>query len=206
MPLKEVFLDLSSRHSENSERINQFWDKLERVYSGNTRYYHTLDHLSSMYNWLAEVSDVYVNTDAVLFALFYHDFVYNTWRSDNEEQSAKKAVEYLALLEAGQELATRVSELILATKKHEVTGDNEIDTFTDIDLSILGAEPSVYEAYTRDIRREYALIPEIIYKAGRKKVLNHFLTKDPIYKTSYFKAKFEVNARENISRELGLLS
>jgi predicted metal-dependent HD superfamily phosphohydrolase len=44
-----------------------------------------------------------------------------------------------------------------------------------------------------------------MYNKGRKQVLKHFLDRDSLYFTEYFKEKFETQARKNIKRELELL-
>lgn len=60
----------------------------------------------------------------------------------------------------------------------------------DIDLSVLGGrEHAQYEVYERQIRREYAHVPWVDYRAGRAKVLNHFLQQaraGELYNTSFF--------------------
>ncbi len=41
-----------------------------------------------------------------------------------------------------------------------------------------------------------------MYNPGRKKVLTHFLAFEEIYKTEFFKEKYEQKVRENIIREI----
>jgi len=78
--------------------------------------------------------------------------------------------------------------------------------FTDADLSILGAEWPIYHNYTDQIRQEYAIYPDFMYKPGRKKVLLHFLKMERIFKTDYFYITFEAQAIKNIKQELELYS
>ena len=72
----------------------------------------------------------------------------------------------------------------------------------DFDLAILGQSEYIYKNYTQLIREEYKLIPKIIYKTGRKKVLQHFIDKPFIYATDQFKALFETQAKKNLITEL----
>lgn len=75
----------------------------------------------------------------------------------------------------------------------------------DADLSILGKSSQVYLEYTKQIRKEYSIYPHFLYKPGRKKALEHFLALESIFKTEYFKKKYEIRARENIEFELSIL-
>jgi len=60
----------------------------------------------------------------------------------------------------------------------------------------------MYENYTHQLRKEYAVYPDLLYNEGRKKVLMHFLEMNRIFKTDEFYNQFEKQARENLKREL----
>ena len=49
------------------------------------------------------------------------------------------------------------------------------------------------------------MYPDMMYKPGRKKLLEHFLAMPHIFKTAFFRERLEVQARENLMRELELL-
>jgi predicted metal-dependent HD superfamily phosphohydrolase len=140
--------------------------------------------------------------DAALFALYYHDIVYRILRGDNEERSAKLASHRLKVLGLEGNRIDRCKNHILATKSHALSHDTDTNLFTDADLSILGQDWLTYESYTQAIRREYAIYPNVIYKPGRKKVIEHFLRMENIFKTETFSAKYEQQARLNLTREL----
>jgi predicted metal-dependent HD superfamily phosphohydrolase len=91
---------------------------------------------------------------------------------------------------------------ILATKAHVMSANHDSNLFTDADLSILGAPADEYMQYTGQIRKEYRYYPDLVYKPGRKKVLRHFLEMERIFKTDYFFAQYEKQARANIETEL----
>ena len=57
----------------------------------------------------------------------------------------------------------------------------------------------------KNIRKEYAIYPDMLYNPGRKKVLQHFLTMDTIYKTAVYRDRYEQKAKENLQRELELI-
>jgi len=140
--------------------------------------------------------------DMVLFALFYHDIIYKATRKDNEEKSAALAARRLQSISVPATTIKSCTTTIEATKNHAPGPDADTDYFTDADLAVLGQEWPVYADYCKRIRKEYAIYPDLVYKPGRKKVLQHFLKMERIYKTDYFFANFENQARQNIQREL----
>lgn len=95
--------------------------------------------------------------------------------------------------------------MILATKNHELSADNDTNYLLDADLAILGQTLDDYQKYTEQIREEYSIYPDFMYNSGRKKVLNYFLDMDEIYKTPYFKKNYEQKARVNIKNDLSEL-
>jgi len=193
---------LAHRYSNNRMLTEQLWQEIETNYSGKKRYYHNLSHLDNLLSQINEHKELIIEIDAVLFAVFYHDAVYDTLRQDNEEKSAELAGRRMKALNVPVETSTATENLILATKAHSNTDNGDINLFTDADLSILGAQPTAYEQYCQQIRKEYAIYPDIMYKPGRRKVLKHFLQMDRIYKTTAFYGKYERQARENMSMEL----
>jgi predicted metal-dependent HD superfamily phosphohydrolase len=137
-----------------------------------------------------------------LFSLFYHDIIYNTTAKDNEEKSADTAAKVLKSIGYPEEKIIACQKQILATKSHIATGDNDTDLFTDADLSILGYPPEAYNIYTIQVRKEYAIYPDFLYNPGRHKVLEHFLNTKPLFKSAYFRQKYERQALDNILHEM----
>lgn len=116
--------------------------------------------------------------------------------------SASLALERLSSIAVPVAICDNCASQILATKRHNLSEQGDTNYFTDADLSILGANTADYKNYTIAIRKEYRLYPDFLYKAGRKKVLAHFLEMPMIYKTEYFKKRYEERARENLRTEL----
>lgn len=204
--LKKLFMELMRRYTYDITLADSFWVEIETNYSGKLRYYHSLQHLDHLLDQLREVKPLVKDWDVILFALFYHDLIYNPARRDNEEKSAQcaeKRLESLNFLRGGIDKCVR---MILATAGHADAGDNDINLFTDADLAILGCAPAQYIAYTKQVRKEYRIYPDVLYKPGRRKVLQHFLNMERIFKTSHFYNKFETLARENLNNELSTLN
>ena len=200
--LQKIFIELASKHSNDANLIQSFWQEIELAYTDKSRYYHNLSHLENMYNQLLEVKDLIDDFEVVLFSLFYHDVVYNSSKKDNEERSADLARARMQTLGVSEDRILKCVAQILETKGHSISEDNDTNFFTDADLSILGLDWNLYSEYAQNVRKEYSNYPTIIYKKGRRKVLKHFLGMERIFKTEYFFEKFEVLARENLKSEL----
>lgn len=203
--LKEIFLGLANRFSQDQLLIQKQWTEIEANYSHRKRHYHTLEHLENLLNVLGAVKDKISDWNTILFTLFYHDAVYNALKSDNEEKSAELAVDRMKLLNVPPSMIERCRQQILATKKHELNPDEDANYFTDADLSVLGQDWNTYSTYAQNVRKEYSMYPDLLYKPGRRKVLQHFLSMQKIFKTEYFSGKFEEAARQNLQEELHTL-
>jgi predicted metal-dependent HD superfamily phosphohydrolase len=204
--LKETFTELLLHYTNDNKLITELWEEIEKRYSGKSRHYHTLTHLENVLEQLTAIKAQIQNWATVLFTLFYHDIVYNTLKSDNEEESANLAEKRMKQLALPATMIENCKMQILATKTHIISPDSDTNYFTDADLSILGQDWETYTHYYKSIRREYSIYPDLVYNPGRKKVLTHFIQMDSIYKTAFFNDKCEVQAKQNIQKELALLT
>ena len=203
--LKDIFINLINNYSEQAiaERL---WSDIEKQYTSPKRHYHNLHHLENMYSQLEACRNQVQDWDTVLFSLFYHDIIYKATAKDNEEKSALAALKTLREINYPKEKMRLSGEQILATKTHSISPDNDTNIFTDADLSILGSNWDEYLEYTKQVRKEYAIYPDFMYNPGRKKVLQHFLSMENIFKTPYFIQKFEAQANKNLTAEIALIS
>lgn len=191
-------------HYANPSKADALWLEIETAYGHKKRFYHTLSHLDHFFNMLISVKNQFKNWDTVIIAIAYHDIVYSAVKSNNEEKSAQTAVERLSKINFPNDQIQFCETLILATKKHLPAGE-EVNLFTDADLSVLGAKREEYQIYSENVRKEYSVFPDLIYNPGRKKVLMHFLAMERIYKTEYFFNQLEDQARKNLEWELNAL-
>jgi len=164
--LKEIFIELSTKYTDNKSLINDLWSEVEQNYSHKKRHYHTLLHLENIIHQLNDVKEKIENWDTLLFAVFYHDIVYNTLNSDNEEQSAALAESRMKQINVPSQLIDTCKAQILATKKHLDNANSDTNYFIDADLSILGQDIENYKEYSKNIRLEFLYYPSIIYNAG----------------------------------------
>jgi len=198
--LKNKFRTLCLNYTKDEKLISKLWLEIFHEHSKVTRHYHTLTHLEHIYQEL-EALEV---TPLLAFAVFYHDIIYYASHNDNEEQSAFLAQKRLTVLNVPKELNKKVFQLIIETKTHQASSE-ENSLFLDADLTILGSATEAYEKYTQQVRKEYAIYDDPTYFRGRKQVLKMFLEKDRIYKSKHFHNKYEKQARVNILIEYNSL-
>jgi predicted metal-dependent HD superfamily phosphohydrolase len=198
------FLSVLAEMGVSSAVGLDLWSEVEQRYRESHRRYHTIEHLDSMLTLLKDVKHDIADFRSLVLALIYHDIIYKTLSSDNEERSAELARKRLASY-VDPAIIEKVCDAILSTKRHEEHADQDVNYFLDADLSILGSSEQRYSEYSRQIRKEYSVVPDLLYRPGRKKVLKHFLAMEKIFKTSYFRLKFEDAARRNLKQEQNLL-
>lgn len=199
---EQVFKTELRLYTDDPEKINRFWQEIEKNYSSKGRYYHTLTHLDNLLAELLPIRERISNWTTLIFSIAYHDIIYKSSTSNNEEMSARLAFERLSSIAVPAEICQNCASQIQATKKHDLSEQGDTNYFTDADLAILGANAVDYKNYTQAIRKEYRMYPNFLYKPGRKKVLAHFLEMPTIYKTEYFRERYEEVARENLRWEL----
>jgi predicted metal-dependent HD superfamily phosphohydrolase len=166
------------------------------------RHYHTLQHLAECLALFDELRALARHRGEVAIALWFHDAVYDVRRHDNEAESAAWARR--ALLEAGarDEVADRVDALVLATRHSERPATDDERLLVDIDLAILGAAPARFDEYERQIRAEYAWVPDEVFRAKRREILQAFDARRPIYATPALRERLEAAAHANLARSL----
>ena len=143
-------------------------------------------------------------------AIWFHDAIYDTQRDDNEQRSAELARECLSAIATKQQM-DHIVAMIRASAKHAVPSDldervaSDCALFLDMDLAILASSPHEFAAYEQAVRREYAWVPEAMWIAGRRRVLETFATRANIYSSQQFQLSHETTARRNLTQALSAL-
>jgi predicted metal-dependent HD superfamily phosphohydrolase len=181
------------------------FDDLLGHYSENSRAYHTTQHLEECFEQFALVPHLCRYSGEVQVALWFHDSIYDTRSSRNEERSAAWATSVLAAAGAPTEVQLRVSDLVLATRHDLAPVSADASVLVDIDLSILGALPSRFDEYEVQIRREYSWVSEPAFRQGRIEILRKFLARPFVYSTPLLRERLEARARSNLARALSRL-
>lgn len=185
--------------------------ELLTAYRDPRRHYHDIGHIEAMLAGLQDCRALLHDAEAVQLAIWFHDAVYDAAAPDNEERSADLARQVLAG-QLEQERLRQVVMLILATRKHELAGDRspreraDMAYFLDLDLQILGAEATRFDAYEAAVRREYAHVPDAAWRIGRAAVLRRFMARPRLYFTDLFAEKLEEGARDNLARSFAKLT
>lgn len=203
--IKDSFSACLKAMGHPDDVLFRLWDEIAQAYTQKKRHYHNLAHLEHLHACLLDVKDQVEDWDVLLMAIVYHDIIYQVSKQDNEERSAALGWERCRELGLSMERSERCRTHILATKGHAIATDSDTALFTDADLAILGADAVTYDQYRKAIREEYHIYPSLLYNPGRRKVLHHFLDMPRIYQTTWFQ-RYETSARENLRRELELIS
>lgn len=204
MNLKEIYSELLLNFCFSANEIQQNWLDLEKAYSKKSRHYHNLTHLKEMIKSFEMYHDKLENPNEILFSIFYHDFVYSASKKDNELKSAEYA---LSILPENVNLNKKlVFDAICATQQHQQNAIEDINWLIDFDLKILAKDWEDYKIYFEQIRKEYRIYPDFLYKPGRAKALKHFLENEFIFQTEEFRGLYEDQARQNIEKEISLLT
>lgn len=176
-------------------------------YNEPHRRYHTGTHLAVMLAAIDELSGAADDLDAVRYAAFFHDAIYDVARADNEERSADLGRDILESLGAAPELVDEVVRLVVLTRGHNPRpGDANGAVLCDADLVVLGGTPAEYAAYTTAIRAEYAHVPDDLFRAGRASVLRNLADQPRLFRTELAHDRYEAIARANLAAELAELT
>lgn len=192
-----------------TERAN-----LVTLYGEPRRVYHTLDHVQRLL-WLAHKMFAPKQVpEHIIHTIWYHDAVYDPYEISgrNEYESvelycSRPGVIYDATIEAIR--ATKDHKPIIESEHLSKVEIDEIHTFLDLDMSILGfyTDFNDYSAfYAKKIMAEYYLTKREDYAPNRISFLKKLLAAERIYNTDKFYQLFEKNARLNIQKEIEWLA
>jgi len=152
-------------------------------------------------------------TDELPFRNILFSAVYHPKESENVEKSVEVFKEYALDVDLPAEEVEAVSQFIKATGEHRLLNsadfvkpenhlNDDLMYFLDFDLEVLSWPEQEYITYARQIRQEFDHVSEADFRAGRSAVLQRLLATDGnVYFTDDFKSR-EVQARENIGKEL----
>jgi predicted metal-dependent HD superfamily phosphohydrolase len=195
-------------------------DLLER-YGEPHRAYHDRRHLAEVLAGVALLAEHADDLSVAVAAAWWHDAVYTvpvltsagTPTSEtsastgdgisNEEASAQLAERTLSQLGADAERAAHVGMLVRMTATHDPSPlDPDAEVLSDADLSVLASPPNRYATYVADVRREYAAVPDDLFRTGRAAILRNLLEGERVFRTPSAHERWEADARANIAAEL----
>ena len=99
------------------------WDEVSPSYNNDSRKYHNLKHIESMY---AAAHDLGFEHDYALdYAVMFHDVIYDN-KGDNEFRSAMYAANLMNECAIAGDVIGETFNHIMKTKCHSFKGDNRI--------------------------------------------------------------------------------
>jgi predicted metal-dependent HD superfamily phosphohydrolase len=188
-----------------SDADEDLFQRLVACYSEPHRKYHTLQHLNECFAHLESVRSIAERPGEVELGLWFHDAIYKTSRKDNEERSAEWARDSARAGGLSEDQANRIFGLVMITKHNAVPVGRDAEVLVDVDLGILGSAPARFDEYEGQVREEYPWVPGPLYQKERRRILQEFANRPTIYRTDYFRAAYETQARDNIARSLARL-
>lgn len=187
--------------ASNAKRmVGNTYDKLIMQYQNGVRTYHNLEHVAHCLGEFDKLRDLCQDPQAVELAIWYHDIIYDTKTKDNEENSGQRALIDLTVMGVDEVLAHDVKRLILLTKHDCVPTDIDGKVMVDVDLSILGQSPEVFDRYENNVRAEYSWVPDEIFWERRAEFILDMLLRNQIFYTDRCIKKFGWKARQNLVR------
>ena len=177
---------------------------LTEAYMEPHRKYHTLDHITRMFNTARDHK--LTLTDEQYIAIWFHDFIYWPQSQVNEEMSAQYCVEFLQdhpsfnnyIVEIS---SSTVARIITDTKDHIATHPQS-GLVIDLDLAGLADPFFKYMETGKLIREEYSHLSDEQWAEGRIKFINKFLGRKQIFQTAWGLDHFERKAFGNLTTEL----
>jgi predicted metal-dependent HD superfamily phosphohydrolase len=154
---------------------------------------------------MKKIKNMFENVFEAEAAIWFHDIIYNIGSKTNENESAEYAERYLKEIGVEDNISIeKVKSMIINTDyslKNKVLSNDE-KLLIDLDMSILGSLRKDYNKYCENIRKEHESISEEDFYRGRLIFIENMLSKNSIFKTLFFKNKYEKMAKKNLKHEL----
>jgi predicted metal-dependent HD superfamily phosphohydrolase len=194
--LRSAWADLLPGQQPLGEELLRRWSEPHRAY-------HDVRHLAQALQ-AAERLAGGAPAPAVGLALWFHDAVHDGEPGQDEQASADLAFAALRAAGAPSRLAAEVRRLVLLTADHRPEPDDAAGVLVcDADLSVLGHPPARYQVYLRDVRHEYAHVPDPDFRDGRARVVALLAARPLLFHGGTARAWWEAPARANLAAEAG---
>lgn len=207
---KKLFQEVFIEFVKNQKRVDKLYEDVVKRYTAKGRYYHDINHIYGMCDLWLKYKDKMLRPKFIFFAIIYHDIIYKTRKSDNEEQSA----EYFHTIAFKKHFNLKAAEIVyikdlIRYTTHSCYFDlhlhKDAQFLLDFDLYGLSSSEEKYNQNSVNIRKEYKIYPNFLYKKGRLDFLQKFLQREKIYLTEEF-SHLEENARKNMENEINYLT
>lgn len=179
---------------------------VRKAYQEPHRKFHTWAHIQHLVKTARALK--WNLSRAEQLAVLCHDLVYQPGaaRGENEYESVARMKVLLKELNVSVSPPTllEAESIILATIDHQP--DARAARVCDLDMAIIGGTPAEWRLYRKQVRNEFALIPDDMFNAGTRAFLESLAASPAIFHTPEAAALFEAPARANIAAELAALA
>jgi predicted metal-dependent HD superfamily phosphohydrolase len=196
--------------SADDALVTVWFGFVQGMYEQLFRRYHTLveefstmrpeqGHIESMLEILLNIKSMVRSPAHMIIAVILHDVIYDPRSRTNEADSAAFARTMLILMGVPRHSINSIMRLIMATR-HRGTKlrSNDERTIADIDLAGFGKSWDTVLKNSRDVRREFAHVPDDDFAKGHAEFILSLLRRPRIYYTEHFHGLYEERARGNM--------
>ena len=180
------------------------FDRVEARYREPHRRYHGPRHIEQCLRQFDLAGPAIPNRDAVEFALWFHDAVYDVPRAPAAHNESRSA-EFFVGCARGRGVArlrADVCRLIDITTHGELPQAPDERYVVDIDLSSFGLPWPEFLRDSAEVRAEQPAVPDDEFFAALEQLMRTLLTRPHFCFTEFFRARHEQRARDNINRFL----
>ena len=168
------------------------------------RHYHTLNHIKVLLKAIQDFELTPNERVKLEWAIWFHDYVYDSNSYNNEWQSSKAFKEFGVFFKMKNDKIYEISKLILITKHVDKPTSRLEKIICDVDLKQLASDWHAKNA--KNVRKEYEFLSERDWRKGRKEFLESMLAKEHIYNTDEYRGALEDAARYNLQKELDTIN
>ena len=166
--------------------------ELSALYCQRDRHYHDLRHVADLLAW----GRAFPLDEIQIWAVWFHDAIYDASRRDNEELSAQLAEARLPALGYDEAFVGEVARIVRDTASHVPTTERS-KAVIDVDLAPLAISRERFLDNRARIRKEYAFACDEEFKTGTAAFAQSMLDREQIFHTPWG-TEHEARARENL--------
>ena len=196
-----LWLRVNSHDPAHTARV---WKSLDDRYHEPARRYHTLGHIRHCLDQAGLAAAVLPDADTIGLAIWFHDVVYEPAASDNEMRSAALFRDLAGPVMSSQRLDD-VERLILVTRYGELPRRDDEAYMADIDYSSFGLPWERFHSDSLAVRAERLDLADGQFAVQQSEFLASLLDRGTLYRTEFFRSRYEEVARSNIARYLRIL-
>jgi len=202
-PMMKDFITLWQRATaHDASQAGHVYRSLADHYAEPERHYHTLGHISHCLAQAALAAALLPNADSIKLAIWFHDVVWNAGARDNEARSAAYFRNIAADAGMPSHLLNDIERLILMTEYGQTPLRPDEVYIVDIDYSSFGLPWELFLADSVAVRAERTGLSDELYASQHSRFLQALLARETLYRSDFFRARYEDTARSNIRRYL----